>query len=262
MPILSRRDFHRMVGAFGIPALSSLSGCGTLMHPERRDQVHTNQIDWRVAALDGLGLILFFVPGVAAFAVDFYTGAIYLPPEEVGPQGMEYIGQAPGQGQGPNNTAPAMAQGSPTPPILSPPANGTPTGQGPVIPASSRQTPTYGAGDATTGFAPAEPRSLPATRRGGDATTGFAPAERGCSPTSTGSWRQVAAAQPLDSPASVERVVARCTGVHIALHDEAVRASQVPHADQLNVHLEHHQRDRRFGFAAQALLRRWRGDQA
>jgi hypothetical protein len=29
--------------------------------------------------LDGLGLLLFFVPGVVAFAVDFYTGAIYLP---------------------------------------------------------------------------------------------------------------------------------------------------------------------------------------
>jgi hypothetical protein len=39
----------------------------------------SNDIDWKVAALNGLGLILFFVPGVVAFAVDFYTGAIYLP---------------------------------------------------------------------------------------------------------------------------------------------------------------------------------------
>ena len=30
--------------------------------------------------LDGLGLLLFFIPGVVAFAVDFATGAIYLPP--------------------------------------------------------------------------------------------------------------------------------------------------------------------------------------
>jgi hypothetical protein len=29
--------------------------------------------------LDGLGLLCFFVPGVVAFAVDFWTGAIYLP---------------------------------------------------------------------------------------------------------------------------------------------------------------------------------------
>jgi hypothetical protein len=30
-------------------------------------------------ALDGVGLLLFLVPGVIAFAVDFATGAIYLP---------------------------------------------------------------------------------------------------------------------------------------------------------------------------------------
>ena len=54
-------------------------GCGILLYPERRGTPHHNQIDWKVAALDGLGLILFFVPGVVAFVVGFYTGAIYLP---------------------------------------------------------------------------------------------------------------------------------------------------------------------------------------
>lgn len=52
------------------------------MHEERKHQPHGNDIDWKVAALDGLGLLLFFIPGVAAFAVDFYTGAIYLPLEQ------------------------------------------------------------------------------------------------------------------------------------------------------------------------------------
>ncbi|MBW2133447.1 MAG: hypothetical protein JRG88_13125 [Deltaproteobacteria bacterium] len=33
-----------------------------------------------VAVLDGLGLLIFFIPGIIAFAVDFATGAIYLPP--------------------------------------------------------------------------------------------------------------------------------------------------------------------------------------
>lgn len=60
-------------------ALVAATGCGTLMHPERRHQRHSNQIDWKIAACNGLGLLLFFVPGVIAFAVDFYTGAIYLP---------------------------------------------------------------------------------------------------------------------------------------------------------------------------------------
>lgn len=56
-----------------------LSGCGTILHGDRVGQPHSRDIDWKVAALNGLGLAFFFVPGVVAFAVDFYTGAIYLP---------------------------------------------------------------------------------------------------------------------------------------------------------------------------------------
>src|SRR5437667_2195812 len=57
----------------------SAAGCGTFIHPERNGQPHSNEIDWKIAALDALGLLLFFVPGIVAFIVDFYTGAIYLP---------------------------------------------------------------------------------------------------------------------------------------------------------------------------------------
>ena len=63
-------------------ALSSV-GCGTLLYPERRGQ-RGGRIDWKVVALDGAGLLLFFIPGVIAFAVDIMTGAIYLPPEHYG----------------------------------------------------------------------------------------------------------------------------------------------------------------------------------
>ncbi len=59
--------------------LSASGGCGSILYPERRMAPRSDQIDWKVVALDGLGLILFFIPGVVAFAVDFYTGAIYLP---------------------------------------------------------------------------------------------------------------------------------------------------------------------------------------
>ncbi len=55
-----------------------LSGCGTIMHPERKGQV-SGRIDPGVAVLDGIGLLFFFVPGVIAFAVDFSNGTIYLP---------------------------------------------------------------------------------------------------------------------------------------------------------------------------------------
>ncbi len=78
---MQRRKFLRILictsGAGAV--ISGIGGCGLILHPGRRGAPHSNQIDWKVAALDGLGLVLFFVPGVIAFAVDFHTGAIYLP---------------------------------------------------------------------------------------------------------------------------------------------------------------------------------------
>ena len=80
-------------------------GCGTLLHPERRGAPNSGRIDPAVAILDGVGLLLFFVPGVIAFAVDFATGAIYLPPDYYGqaengsidPSQCEVIQVPPGQ---------------------------------------------------------------------------------------------------------------------------------------------------------------------
>lgn len=63
----------------------SFSGCGTLLHKERINRPHSRDLDWSMVALNGLGLILFFIPGVIAFVVDFHTGAIYLP---AGPTAM------------------------------------------------------------------------------------------------------------------------------------------------------------------------------
>ncbi len=69
--------------------LPQITGCGTILYPERKGQ-KGGQIDVGVAALDGIGLLVFLVPGVIAFAVDFATGTIYLPggkaslyPEEI-----------------------------------------------------------------------------------------------------------------------------------------------------------------------------------
>lgn len=73
-PGLSRRQWLAA-------ALVSLhqAGCGTILWPERRGQP-AGPLDFKVVALDAIGLLFFFVPGVIAFAVDFATGAIYLPP--------------------------------------------------------------------------------------------------------------------------------------------------------------------------------------
>lgn len=55
-----------------------LVGCGTIMYPERKGQ-KSGKIDAGVAILDGIGLLLFIIPGVIAFAIDFNNGTIYLP---------------------------------------------------------------------------------------------------------------------------------------------------------------------------------------
>ena len=58
--------------------LLQVVGCGTIIYPERRG-LQSGRVDVGIAVLDGLGLLLFIIPGVIAFAVDFSTGAIYLP---------------------------------------------------------------------------------------------------------------------------------------------------------------------------------------
>lgn len=55
--------------------------CGTILYPERRGQT-SGRYDTDVVLLDAAGLLLFIIPGVIAFAVDIFTGAIYLPPGE------------------------------------------------------------------------------------------------------------------------------------------------------------------------------------
>lgn len=72
----SRRTLLRRLLLLALAAPAS--GCGTILFPERRGQP-AGPIDWRVVALDGIFLLLFVIPGVIAFAVDFTTGAIYLP---------------------------------------------------------------------------------------------------------------------------------------------------------------------------------------
>jgi hypothetical protein len=78
---LTRRGFLRL-GVAGSLGLGS-AGCGTLLYPERIGQ-SSGPLDWKVVALDTLGLLLFFVPGVIAFAVDFVNGTIYLPEGQYG----------------------------------------------------------------------------------------------------------------------------------------------------------------------------------
>jgi hypothetical protein len=70
--------------------VTQISGCGTIMYPERRGQKIHGDVDTRIAVLDAVGLLFFIIPGLIAFGVDFYTGAIYLKPGE-----KQVWGQAP-----------------------------------------------------------------------------------------------------------------------------------------------------------------------
>lgn len=77
----------------------SLSGCGTLLHPERKGQI-SGRLDPSIVLLDAIGLVFFLVPGVVAFAVDFATGTIYLPQQQrssLTPQQQQLILPHPGQ---------------------------------------------------------------------------------------------------------------------------------------------------------------------
>ena len=100
MSAISRRRFIRLTvtqaSLLGFASWSVVTcgsaGCGTIMHPERRGQP-AGPLDWKIVALDAAGLLLFFVPGVIAFAVDFNNGTIYLPPDHYGLKAPNADGQ-------------------------------------------------------------------------------------------------------------------------------------------------------------------------
>jgi hypothetical protein len=79
-PVRGSRRKLRVAGTLTLCLAFFLASCGTILYPERRGQP-AGRLDVGVVVLDSIGLLLFLVPGVVAFAVDFCTGAIYLPPE-------------------------------------------------------------------------------------------------------------------------------------------------------------------------------------
>lgn len=75
MDKLTRRSLLKKT-ALAFPGLIALNSCGTLIYPERRGRGGSH-LDPQVVIMDGLLCLLFILPGVIAFAVDFSTGAIY-----------------------------------------------------------------------------------------------------------------------------------------------------------------------------------------
>lgn len=77
-------------GLLAVALVTQLSACGTLFFPDRRGQLE-GRIDPLVAGLDAIGILFYVIPGLIAFAIDFATGAIYLPEGQysVAPQTLE-----------------------------------------------------------------------------------------------------------------------------------------------------------------------------
>ncbi len=90
----------RVIGSLLVAALfTQLSACGTLFYPERRGQIE-GRIDPAVAAMNAIGILFFVLPGLIAFAIDFTTGAIYLPggmTSQVDPQDLHKLVDADGK---------------------------------------------------------------------------------------------------------------------------------------------------------------------
>lgn len=67
-------------GALVVSLLAQLTACGSIFYPDRRGQIQgSGRMDPAIVVLDAVGLLFYIIPGVIAFAVDFATGAIYLP---------------------------------------------------------------------------------------------------------------------------------------------------------------------------------------
>jgi hypothetical protein len=84
--ILTKRIIKCIATILLVAMIVQTVSCGTLLYPERRKAISTEgldpkgrQIDPAVAVMDAVCLLFFILPGVIAFAVDFSTGAIYLP---------------------------------------------------------------------------------------------------------------------------------------------------------------------------------------
>ena len=94
------RTKTRVIGSLLIAALfTQLTACGTLFYPERRGQIE-GRIDPAVAAMNAIGILFYVLPGLIAFAIDFTTGAIYLPggqSAQVAPEDLQQVVDANGK---------------------------------------------------------------------------------------------------------------------------------------------------------------------
>jgi len=88
-----------LASAVAVALTTQLTACGTIFYPERRGQID-GRLDPAIVVLDAVGLLFYLIPGVIAFAVDFATGAIYLPggyQANIAPEKLDSVVDSDGQ---------------------------------------------------------------------------------------------------------------------------------------------------------------------
>lgn len=73
---------YRKLLAIALATSLSFYGCGTILKEDRINKPHSNQLDWKIVLLDGIGLIFYVIPGLVAYAVDYSNGTLFLSPSK------------------------------------------------------------------------------------------------------------------------------------------------------------------------------------
>jgi len=73
-----------------------LESCGTIFKYKYINKPTSSNLDWGVVALDGIGVILFIIPGIVAFSIDYATGTLFIPQgpislKEITPKNIQTI---------------------------------------------------------------------------------------------------------------------------------------------------------------------------
>ncbi|MGV3278754.1 hypothetical protein ACFX5K_03805 [Rickettsiales bacterium LUAb2] len=68
----------KLTGLVLVSSFFLLQACGTLLKSNAINKPHSDKLDTSIVILDALGLLLFIVPGVVAFAVDYSNGTLFV----------------------------------------------------------------------------------------------------------------------------------------------------------------------------------------
>lgn len=93
-----RMQSRVIAGVLATTLFTQLTACGSIFYPDRRGQIE-GRIDPAIAVANAVGLLFYVIPGLIAFAIDFATGAIYLPEGQtvqVDPQQLKSVVAADG----------------------------------------------------------------------------------------------------------------------------------------------------------------------